>query len=199
MTLSTRNFITGFAEILKYALINEKEFFELLQSTDIETIRNDSSILEKIIYNSCQTKVTIVEEDEKENGRRAILNFGHTIGHTIESMTDYKQYTHGEAILGGMDFACWWSHKHSSLPINEFNIIRNFLKKFLPEITFKNKEEKYFCDVLSKDKKNRRLGINFIALETIGRAMIYSKVSIKDIYDDFVKYSKEKDSLIKIN
>ena len=198
-TLSTRNFTTGFAEILKYALINEKEFFELLQSIDIKTIRSDSSALEKIICNSCQTKVTIVQKDEKENGCRAILNFGHTIGHALESITDYQQYTHGEAILGGMDFSCWWSHKYSSLSRNEFNIIRSSLKKFLPELTFKNKEEKYFCDILAKDKKNRQLGINFVALETLGRAVIYPKISVKDLYADFVEYSKEKDSLIKIH
>ncbi len=105
-TLDEANFSAGMAEVIKYGLIMDSEFFQWLES-NIEPIQNrDSDALQQMIAGSCQCKASVVEEDEHETrGRRAILNYGHTFGHAIEAVFGYGEYLHGEAISIGMTCA----------------------------------------------------------------------------------------------
>ena len=121
-SLSTREFSAGMAEVIKYGVIKDKSLFEYLENEKnrdkILNLENESLI--KIINNSIKTKACIVSEDEKENGIRAILNYGHSFGHVIENLCGYGEYLHGKAISIGMKIAGdiateknLWSKKHS--------------------------------------------------------------------------------------
>lgn len=111
-TLDNRQFKTGLAEIIKYAFIEKScnlgkdfEFFDFLNNNSEKIQLRDNEILSKIIEISLMLKSVVVKQDEKEQGLRKILNFGHTYGHAIEKITNYKKYTHGEAVALGMVFA----------------------------------------------------------------------------------------------
>ena len=105
-TLPERETRSGLAEVLKYGIIADKDFAALLGREMPGLISFTSSQLEYVVAHSCAIKAQVVEEDEREDGLRAILNFGHTVGHALESLTHYQTYTHGEAIALGMVSAC---------------------------------------------------------------------------------------------
>lgn len=103
-TLPPREFTAGMAEVIKYGVIWDKTLFESLEATDsIDRLEGiPPSLLVEIITRSCQAKADVVSKDERESGLRAILNYGHTIGHALESLTDYETFVHGEAVAIGM-------------------------------------------------------------------------------------------------
>ncbi|MDR4506707.1 MAG: 3-dehydroquinate synthase [Candidatus Brocadiaceae bacterium] len=105
LTLPEVEFVAGLVEIIKYGVIKDIKLFEFLEKSLHEILQLSYNALLKIITASCQIKATIVEEDEKEKHLRAILNYGHTIGHAIETLTSYKKYRHGEAVAIGMLYA----------------------------------------------------------------------------------------------
>lgn len=111
-TLDERQFKTGLAEVLKYAFIEKScqskiqyDFFEFLKENSEKILAHDEETLAKIIEISLELKASVVAKDEKEQGLRKILNFGHTLAHAVEKITNYKRYTHGEAVAIGMNFA----------------------------------------------------------------------------------------------
>lgn len=97
-TLDMREIRAGLAEVVKYGIIKDPDFYEFLESSGAKLLDYSSTELEKAIIRSCELKASIVSDDETETGVRAILNFGHTFGHAIEAITEYKTYKHGEAI-----------------------------------------------------------------------------------------------------
>jgi 3-dehydroquinate synthase len=104
-TLPKKEILCGAAEIIKYGIIRDGDFFEFLENKIEKLINLDEDVLIYSIKKSCEIKADVVSKDEKESGLRTILNFGHTIGHAIESLTDYKKYRHGEAVAIGMVYA----------------------------------------------------------------------------------------------
>ena len=101
-TLPKRERLSGLAEVIKYGIIGDKDFFALLEREVAGLLDLTSPHLEHVLAHSCAMKARIVEQDEREDGLRAILNFGHTVGHALEAVTQYQTYTHGEAIALGM-------------------------------------------------------------------------------------------------
>ena len=167
------------AEVIKYGVIWEPELFALLESQPrLSEYRFLSpEILTKILYFSCQTKATIVSQDEREGGIRALLNYGHTIGHGIETVTSYRHYTHGEAVALGMiaagDIAVqmgWWSeteqHRQKEL-INKVKLPTQ-LKPDIDLEAIKN--------ALYWDKKVERGTVRFILPQKIGQATMTNQV-----------------------
>ncbi len=104
-TLSRREFCSGLAEVIKYGVIKDPEFFTFLEEKMENILQLDEECLKKIINRSCEIKAEIVNADEREQGERAILNWGHTFAHAIEAVTHYKKYLHGEAVAIGMCLA----------------------------------------------------------------------------------------------
>lgn len=101
-TLPEREFSSGMVEVIKHGVILDREYFELLQA-ELPAIRERApAVMVKVVAGSCRIKARVVQEDETETGQRAILNFGHTIGHALESVTDYQYYKHGEAVAVGI-------------------------------------------------------------------------------------------------
>jgi len=167
-TLSLRDFKTGLGEVVKYAFIEKscqnKEDFNLVNflETNYEQIFNHNlKVLEELIKICIQLKVSVVEEDEKESGLRRILNFGHTYGHAIEKLTNYRKYTHGECVIAGIIFAFNLALKNNLIEKNYFYLMQDVLKKFdfieIPEF-----ELKKVLPVMKTDKKSSNNSIRFI-------------------------------------
>lgn len=104
-TLPATELVAGLVEVIKYGVIRDAELFAYIEKSLYDILQLNDTALLKIITTSCQIKANVVEEDEKERHLRAILNYGHTIGHAIETVTDYKKYRHGEAVAIGMLYA----------------------------------------------------------------------------------------------
>lgn len=109
-TLPEREFKSGMAEVIKYGVISDADLFTLIEQQSDAILKRDKKILSTLIERSCQIKSEVVLEDEKELNLRAILNYGHTFGHAIEALTEYKQFLHGEAISIGMSCAAYVSY-----------------------------------------------------------------------------------------
>lgn len=191
-SLSKREMISGFAEILKYSLIMNKKFFFWLCEYGHEIIdRLNRKTILRAIEISCKSKALIVGKDEKEKGLRAILNFGHTIGHALESHLKYSsKLNHGEAVIIGMMAASKVSVTRGFLNKVELHKITHLysklklkysLKKYLRSSQIHN-----FADIMKKDKKNNSDTINLILLKQIGKAFIYKTTLGKSLIP-FVK------------
>lgn len=109
-TLSDREMISGLAEVIKYGVIQDPQLFSFLETHMAAILKRDSDVLQQIIETSYRIKSNIVVQDEREGGLRAILNWGHTFAHALEAMTNYSQYSHGEAVSIGMNCAASVSH-----------------------------------------------------------------------------------------
>jgi 3-dehydroquinate synthase len=128
-SLSSRELRAGIAEIVKYGLICDAEFFEWLESHAEKLLACDTEALAYAIHRSCSTKAAIVARDEREQGERALLNFGHTFGHAIESVTGYSSWLHGEAVAAGMLMAASLSERCGLIAGGDVARIANLLQR----------------------------------------------------------------------
>ena len=185
-TLPTREFKAGMAEVIKYGVIKDKSLFEYLENKNnrdkILNLENESLI--KIINKSIKTKTFIVSKDEKENGIRAILNYGHSFGHVIENLCGYGEYLHGEAISIGMKIAGdiateknLWSKEHS---LRQDHLIESY---GLPTQTPKIKKNDVM-KILMGDKKVRNGKMRFILPIELGEVDIFNDIN----ESQFLKY-----------
>ncbi|MEK6983297.1 MAG: 3-dehydroquinate synthase [Nanoarchaeota archaeon] len=181
-TLPKKELINGLAELIKHALIKDKDFFHFIEKNIDKILNYDLEILKLAVKRSCEIKTGVVEEDEKEKGLRRILNYGHTIGHAIETALNYK-ISHGEAIAIGMSYAAKLSAKMGFL--HEGSMIRqnNLLQYIgLPhKLSHHKLKPKKILDCIHYDKKIMDGRINFVLLESIGDAFISNEVSLEDI------------------
>ncbi len=185
-SLSKKEIKSGYAEIIKHALINDYTFFCWLERNTNKLLNLNKSILEKAIYKSIMIKLFYVKKDEKEsllnNHSRAMLNFGHTIGHAIESHYNYKKFNHGEAISIGMITEAKISNHLGLLSSNELHRIIIHFKKCKLKIFDKIIKEKKLIKIISKDKKNFKDNINFSLIDNIGSSIFYKKLDKNKVY-----------------
>ena len=175
-TLTPREFGTGLAEIVKYGIIDDPELFKSLQ-VGAEAIRNwDTSLLEKIIAGSCRIKKGIVEIDEMEKGFRRILNFGHTIGHAIESESGYS-ISHGDAISMGMVASALISERLRYLPSRDRERIISLIRAIgLPDRIPKTLKPDGILSRIKRDKKKEGDTMHFVLLKKIGIPFVNGSV-----------------------
>ncbi len=168
-TLHARDIISGLGEIIKYALIGDRKlFFHLEDNLDCLPAGNPVKTIEAC----CRIKKSFVEKDEFDNQSRMILNFGHTIGHALELVTDYKYYRHGEAVILGMMAGAFISFQKGLLSKEYFNRIEKLLAKIsLPSLPQSEEVNSIFQAVL-RDKKTRSGKISFVCLNNVGSAEI---------------------------
>lgn len=173
VTLEEKFFIDGMAEAIKYGAIFSEEFFSYLESEDfnLESVRAGKS-MEKVIFDCCNFKRIVVEEDEHENGRRALLNFGHTVGHGIEKVEKFVGHSHGEAVAIGM---CVIAKAGESLGVTEAGVyvrLKKLVEKtgLLSKFPIGIKED--VVKAMGYDKKAQGSGINLIMLSEIGNSFI---------------------------
>ncbi|MDC1184875.1 3-dehydroquinate synthase [Alphaproteobacteria bacterium] len=185
-TLSKREILSGYAEIIKHGIINDLKFFNWLHKNSKKILTLNNKVLSEAIYKSIIIKRKYVLQDEKENlknnNSRAILNFGHTFGHALETFYKYnRKLTHGEAISIGMIIAAILSYKLGYLPLNHLNNIKNHFKSNdLPMSDNKMFNEKIF-KIIEKDKKNDNKNINFVLIKKIGSAFLSNNLNLDKI------------------
>lgn len=173
-TLDARQFSAGLAEVIKYGLINDADFFTWLEAHAEALLARDSQALAYAITRSCQDKATIVAQDEHEiSGTRALLNLGHTFGHAIETASNYTGYLHGEAIAIGICLAAQLSYHLGWLPLQQVERITNLLQRVhLPVHIPENISVEQMLAAMQVDKKVRQGKVRLILLQGIGNAVL---------------------------
>jgi len=178
-TLPRREFNQGFAEIIKHAVIADAKMFRTLQSWKA----GGAPALQKLIKRNIRIKSKIVAKDERDRtGERALLNFGHTVGHAIERAADYRQFLHGEALSLGIVAACAISIRRAGLSSDERDAIVDLLRQFaLPTTLPKNFPRERVFDALKFDKKFEGGKVRFVVTPRIGAAHLANDVTLGDI------------------
>ena len=172
-TLDDRQLSAGIAEVIKYGLIRDLEFFEWLEKNITLVLARDKAALAYIIERSCINKAEVVAEDEFEVGVRATLNLGHTFGHAIETGMGYGEYLHGEAVAIGIGYAADLSERMGWITSSDIARILSLLKLAkLPTVPPKEMDVSQFIDLMAVDKKNIDGKIRLILLESIGKATL---------------------------
>jgi 3-dehydroquinate synthase len=168
-TLKKRDFIAGMAEVIKYGIIQNEALFSFIKRNREKLLSLNPQALAHVIKASCLIKSKVVEHDEREKGIRSILNFGHTIGHALETLTHYQKYTHGEAVAMGMVAASLISLKLKMCSEHTFEMIRDLIHKMgLPSSLPDKISPEDYLEVIKLDKKVRDEKIRFVAVEKIG-------------------------------
>jgi len=175
-TLPPREFTCGLAEVIKYGIIRDAEFFEYLENHHREIQQKQPDAMLHIVKRSCQIKAEVVEYDEKEGGLRAILNFGHTFAHVIELMAGYGKITHGEAVASGMLYAARLSNKMGLCDASTVKRIDDILKKNNLPRKFDFGGNEGVLKLFYRDKKVENATLKFILTEYIGSVTISEKV-----------------------
>lgn len=185
-TLPAREFSAGVAEVIKYGLIRDADFFDWLETNMASLMQLNEQVLSYAIYRSCQNKAEVVAKDEHEQGERALLNLGHTFGHAIENAMGYGVWLHGEAVAAGTMMAADLSQRMGWLSANEVNRIKNsFEVANLPIIPPKLGAEKYL-DLMGLDKKVENGKIRLILQQGIGKAVITSDYDVNKLKETLV-------------
>lgn len=188
-TLPKNQMKSGLAEMLKHGLISDKNYWNKFNSLSELTL-ND---LDELIYESVLIKKHVVEVDPFEHGLRKTLNFGHTLGHAIESyfLSNENKTTllHGEAIVIGMILASYISTELAGLSIDERDTIKELLINYYGKITIEKSDLKPIIEMLKYDKKNNHGNINFVLLESIGKTKIDCLVPDEIILEAFDYYA----------
>jgi 3-dehydroquinate synthase len=182
-TLSEQEYLSGLSELIKTAIIGDRDLFELIERSHDKIMARDSSLLTNLVAMSVRFKAAVVSEDEKERGLRRILNFGHTYGHAIEMQMSVK---HGFAVASGMELAAELSFDMGYISKEEVVRIVDILNRFnllLPHnLTDENIEQ-----LVLHDKKKSGSNINFVFTQGIGKAFV-KKVPVTTILDFYKKY-----------
>jgi 3-dehydroquinate synthase len=185
-TLPRRQFIQGFAEMIKHAIIADAEMFRILQSWDASSsLASGALALQSLIERNIQIKSKIVATDERDRtGQRALLNFGHTVGHAIERAGNYRKFLHGEAVSLGIVAACAISVKRARLPADQRAAIVDLLTRFkLPTRLPQNFPRRKILDAVKFDKKFEGGKVRFVVTPRIGTARITNDVTLDDIHE----------------
>ena len=192
-SLPFREIVCGYAEIVKHALIANKKLYNFLDDNINEILKLKSPTIEKSIYESCKVKKSIVEKDEKEKNLRKILNFGHTLGHAIEShfLGEKKSKTllHGEAISIGMILEGYISYKILKMPYEQCLHIKKTINSKFEKIKIDSEDSKSITNLIKFDKKSKDGKVLFVLLCEIGKSKIDIVVPRKAIIESFDFYS----------
>ncbi len=181
-TLSRDEILCGVAEIIKYGLISSIRFVKFLESNIGALKKLEPKVMIKAVQTSCRIKAGVVAEDELETGRRAILNFGHTVGHAVETVTGYKKYRHGFAVAIGMRAAAELSYIKGTLAREEVLRIEELISGAgLPASIPRNLSGADLVKAMERDKKVKHGAIRFALLKGIGRCEVRDDITKNEI------------------
>ncbi len=192
-TLEKRQFLSGMGEILKYSFIENNcgyssplYFFEFLTLSYEKIMEKEPITIIRLIEYCLRMKISVVEKDEKEGGLRKVLNFGHTLGHALETITKYKKYTHGEAVAYGMRFVFDWAYNKEYISYSYYRHSIELLEKY----GFKPFEKDMYdvdklINIMKKDKKSDGKNITFI-IPNDKKNVAETQLSLSDVERMFV-------------
>ena len=175
-TLNDRQYFSGFAEVMKHGLIKDASFYEWLIENMYEICDKDTEVLLEMVKRSCEIKKAVVEKDPTEKGDRALLNFGHTLGHAIEKAKNFE-LTHGECVALGCVAAAFISWKKEMISMEEYYEIRDMFVPFNLPISIEDIDPAEVIRLTKSDKKADADKIRFILLKKIGKAVIDTTVT----------------------
>lgn len=171
-TLPPKVYREGLAEVIKYGVIYDAEFFAWLEDNAQAVLARDSDSLQFIVRRSCEIKAAIVAADEREQGQRAILNYGHTFGHALEAEAGYGQLLHGEAVSVGMVMAADLALRESLCDARTALRIKNIVKAYRLPFMPPELDKIRFLDHMAMDKKVQRGEFRFVLPERIGSVVV---------------------------
>lgn len=183
-TLDIRQLRAGFAEVIKYGMIYDASFFAYLETHLERIVSLELSPVEHSIALSCRIKAQVVEQDERESGLRAILNFGHTVGHALEAITQYGRFVHGEAVAVGMVAACSLAEQVLGFDRYATQRLIDIVKRSgLPSEIPSDIDNDTIIGYMRRDKKVKDDVIRFVLPDSIGSVRIVSDVPLGVIRD----------------
>lgn len=180
-SLPDRIFVEGLAEVIKYGVIYDHTFFEWLEDNVDEVTRREPQAIAHIVQRSCEIKAAVVAEDERESGLRAVLNYGHTFGHALETESGYGELLHGEAVAIGMVMAAELATKIGLCESAIANRITTLIEAYGLPIKSKKMDETALIANMSMDKKVVSGKIRFILPKDIGQVLVTSAVDQADL------------------
>ncbi len=188
-SLPDRELRAGLAEVIKYGAIQDAKFLAWLDENIDSILKREPASLAHAIEVSCRSKAEVVAQDERETGIRAILNFGHTFGHAIETWLNYKKWLHGEAVAVGMVMAAEFSRRLNLLSAHQASQVEQIIKRAgLPVLPPDGMSTTDFLEAMSLDKKVQGKTIRIVVLDGIGKAEIkedYDFAELKNTLDAF--------------
>jgi 3-dehydroquinate synthase len=180
-TLPEREFRGGLAEVIKYGVIADAPLFAFLEKELDAIVRRDARALEHVIRRSIAIKARVVSKDEKESGLREILNFGHTFGHALESVTNYRRFQHGEAVAWGMMCAALLGHEVAGTPADVVSRIVALVRRMGQLPPWPDATLREIIDAMRSDKKARGGKLRFVLAKKIGQARTFDGVAEKTV------------------
>jgi 3-dehydroquinate synthase len=179
-TLPDREYAAGLAEVIKYGVIDDVAFFDWLEANVPALLKRSSDALQQVILGSCASKAKVVNEDERESGRRAILNFGHTFGHAIEKLAGYGQWLHGEAVAIGMVMAAELSIAHTGFPSVDARRLRQLLEQLGLPVSLGQHDLKVedMIEAMGMDKKVSDGRLKFVLARSLGDVIVSDDVGL---------------------
>lgn len=182
-TLPLRELRCGLAEVVKYGVILDAAFFDELESGVDEILSRRPEALRRIVARSCELKALVVSQDEREEtGLRAVLNFGHTVGHAIEAVAGYGgDFRHGEAVSVGMVAECRIAERLGWIEPPVTERVTQLLERFGLPVAAPGLDEDRLMDAMTRDKKNRDGRIRFVLPRGIGRVELTDAASVDDV------------------
>lgn len=175
-TLDQRDVLSGLAEVIKVAIIKDAVFFEWLENNTSRVLALEPAALKYVIETSCRIKALVVEADETEQGVRAILNYGHTVGHALETLAGYGAYRHGEAVAVGMAVEANISQKLGLIATNIAYRVKSLLAKFGLPVALPLLDAQELISLMYKDKKVFNDTLTLALINNIGQAIIKQDV-----------------------
>lgn len=187
-TLDRDNLLSGYAEMVKHALISNMETYHAILSFDLDRV--DYTLLNQMVAQSVAVKERIVEEDPKEMGIRKALNLGHTVGHAYESLSFRKgrPVLHGHAVAAGLVSELYLSYKKCGFPMENLSQVVYYLKKYYPPFFFNCDDYEALYELMTHDKKNEGGIINFTLLSQVGEVQINQSVTKEKVLESFDFY-----------
>jgi 3-dehydroquinate synthase len=180
-TLADRELRAGLAEVIKYGLIRDPEFFDWLEINIEALLKRDREALAYAVYRSCSNKAEVVAADERETGERALLNLGHTFGHAIETGMGYGEWLHGEAVSAGTLIAMDLSQRLGMVTVDEVFRVKNIFTRAGLPISAPGLGAERYLELMRHDKKVQDGKLRLVLLEKIGKAVISDAASEKEI------------------
>ena len=175
-TLPEREYVSGLAEVIKYGAIRDANLFAWLETNIARLLERQPEALGHAIVESCRIKSEIVAADEREASVRALLNFGHTFGHAIETATGYGTWLHGEAVAAGMVLAAKLSQDLTGLAATEVERLRQLLERAHLPVEPPPIADERWLELMSRDKKVSSGALRFVLLEALGKATVRTPI-----------------------
>lgn len=184
LTLTDRDYVSGLAEVIKYGMTLDADFFTWLETNSTGIISREQPLLRHLVHVCCGIKAGVVAQDEREGGLRAVLNYGHTFGHAIEALAGYGHYTHGEAVAIGMVQATRLAEKRGFATVDDSERLINLLLKFNLPVKMPIFSLDTLATALRHDKKVKSGSLKFVLNKGIGSFAMLNVLEVQDIFTD---------------